>query len=487
MISTKVTTDGLMTQLGEEVIESYDTGEDGAPVATIITALLAFQRKDTKITEGTIAVTGTRAISITNRSILSVLLQLQESIGGYMYVDTDRQLQWPTSIGADTGQQIRYKKNLMGITRDIDYNGYCTKLHLTGQEALSALDIGPVSPTITTDVTYAYFTLAETYSAYEGWTGEGDALPSHIAIWRENAAPAWVHAGGVGCSGNWWANPGYGSDGDFGNYAEYDGPSGSGIPGGGQSTPLTCVLASATYNKVQYRMYAANSIKIEVNDTTDGWVSIYDGDPGTNNVTHSKTFAARVCTGVRITGYYDGVWYAEFNINEVELEEADETDVTADFVQGAWENILRAAIADYDAGEDYTIEYTHANYMVAWDKIVDADDLVARVVTNKYEAYALAIQESAELILDELKEVPITYSIDAVDLSENEDFDFSFEALVLGSIVTVIDEELGIEVSVRVVKLTHQDLLHPQDIQLELSTRVKDINDYLSDLPKKFS
>ena len=107
MIITEVTTDGLMSQLGEEVVESYDTGETGTPIGDIVTALLALQRKTTKITEGTISVTGDRAISVTNRTILSVLLQLQESIGGYMYVDTDRKLQWPTTIGEDKGQQIR--------------------------------------------------------------------------------------------------------------------------------------------------------------------------------------------------------------------------------------------------------------------------------------------------------------------------------------------------------------------------------------------
>jgi len=490
VIKTAIACDGLMARLGEEIIESYDTGPDGATVETIVEALLAFQRKATKITKGTISVTGTRALSIDSpRSILSALLQLQESVGGYLYVDNDLVLQWPTDIGENKGQQIRYRKNLIGIERDINYGDYCTKLHPTGgDEALSDIEVGPVEPTITTDVTYAYFTLAETYAAYLGWTGEGDTLPANIKVWRENASPSWVHAGGS-CSGNYWTNPGYGSDGSETGYAEYDGPTSCGIQGpGGNSTPLTCTMAEATYNKVKYKLYltgSANTIKIDVY-SGGGWVTVYEGSPGTNEQWHEKSFTARTCTAVRIIGYNSYSYCAEFNITEVQLQEADETDVTSDFVQGAWENVIRCAIGDYDSGEDYTIEYTHADYLVAWDKIVDADDLVARAVTNKYEAYAISIREAGILMLDEMKEVPITYTIDTLDLSRNEDWDFSFDALQLGSIVPVIDEDLGISVSVRVVKITKPDLLSSQQMKLELSTRVKDISTYLADLHKRF-
>jgi len=485
-----ISCDGLMAQLGDEIIESYDTGPDGADVETIVDALLAFQRKATKITKGTISVTGTRALSIDSpRSILSALLQLQESVGGYLYVDNDLVLQWPTDIGEDKGQQIRYRKNLISIEEDEKLSEYCTKLHITGGgESLSDIEVGPVSSVITTDETYAYFTLAEIYAAYLGWTGEGDALPANIKVWRENASPSWVHAGGS-CSGNYWTNPGKGSDGSETGYAEYDGPTSCGIQGpGGNSTPLTCTMAEATYNKVKYKLYltgSANTIKIDVYSGGE-WVTVYQGSPGTNEQWHEKSFTARTCTAVRIIGYNSYSYCAEFNITEVQLQEADETDVTSDFVQGAWENIIRCAIGDYDSGEDYTIEYTHADYLMAWDKITDADDIVAKAVTNKYEAYAISLREAGILLLDEMKEVPISISIDTLDLSRNGDWNFDFEELQLGSIVAVIVEVLNISVSIRVVKLTKPDLLSPQHMELELSTRVKDISTYLADLHKRF-
>jgi len=475
-----------MTQLGDEIIPSYDTGPDGAEVETIVEALLAFQRKATKITKGTISVTGTRALSIDSpRSILSALLQLQESVGGYLYVDNDLVLQWPTDIGEDKGQQIRYRKNLISIEEDEKLSEYCTKLHITGGgESLSDIEVGPVSPTITTDETYAYFTLAEIYAAYLGWTGEGDALPANIKVWRENASPTWRDAGGS-CSGGSWVNPSNGSDGDTGTYAEY-----LDIPGGGgASTPLTCDVPDATYNRVRYYvwMYGSTGQRIKIDVYSDGeWQTVYDGDPGSDNAWHEVGFAARNCTHVRIIFYNTSAYSKDVNVHELQLLEADEVDVTSDFEQGAWENIIRCAVGDYDSGETYTIEYTHADYLVAWDKIVDADDIVAKVATNKYEAYAISLREAGILLLDEMKEVPVSISIDTLDLSRNGDWNFDFEKLQLGSIVAVIVEVLDISVSIRVVKITKPDLLSSQQMKLELSTRVKDISTYLADLHKRF-
>jgi len=70
-------------------------------------------------------------------------------------------------------------------------------------------------------------------------------------------------------------------------------------------------------------------------------------------------------------------------------------------------------------------------------------------------------------------------------LSQSEELGFSFEALQLGSTITVIDEDLGIDVSVIVVKIEHPDLLHPEQITLELANRTKDITDTLAEVYDK--
>lgn len=489
MIITTTEANGLLAQLAEEVIESYDTGPDGTDPESFVDALLARQRKTTKITKGTISATGTIAIQVTDtRTILSVLLEGQQSVGGYIVVNDDRTLDWTTDIGEDKGQQIRLRKNLLGLERYTNYDNLCTKLHFSGSsDKLSDIEVGPVSPTIATDASYAYFTLAEQYAAYLGWTGGGDALPDNIKVWKENASPSWVHAGGS-VTGTWWQNPSQASNGDDGDYAEYLGPSNYGIPAGGNSATLTATLSEATYNKVGYDIYLGHpsecTIVIEVNDTTEGWVTVYDGAPGTNDTWYEKTFQARVCTGVRITAYNNrSSGYTIFNITELQLLEADEIDETSKFVQGAWDNILRCAIGDYDSGGTYTIEYTHANYLIAWDKVSDADDLVARVLSTPSASYSISLLEYGRLLLDDIKEAEVTYVGNAINLAE-VDAGFSFDELELGSIVTVIDEDLGIDVQVRVVRIEFPDLLTPEKFILELSSQLRDITDVIAELSR---
>jgi len=486
MIITEIETDGLMARLGEEIIESYDTGSSGKAVEDIVDDLLAFQRKATKITKGTISVTGTRGLSITNQTILMALLQLQESIGGYMYVDNNRALQWATSIGEDKGQQVRYRKNLVGITRDIDYGGYCTKLHPTGggSESLSDITKDKVAVDKDSDASYGYLTLRETYACYDGWTGVGDALPGNIVIYETDdyywVLPTTLATGHAG-----WTDWAKAYDDNVTTYAI------SGEVGGGVWGPyLTMGVSDNYYDRVRIKISTYDEqdverVQIDVTPTTDpeDWTNVVD-DPGYEGIWHTYNFTSQRVRRVRIRikpTYTDEVMVFEIQMG------TNITVVTSDFVQGANEHILRCAIGDYNAGATYYVSYTYANYLVAWDKITDDDDIVAKTVTNKYEAYAISILEAAILLLDELKEIPITYKIWAIDLSKNEDFDFSFDELQLGSILTVIDEELGIDVSVRVVTLKHPDLLNPQNIELELSTRVKDISDYLADLSKKFS
>jgi len=72
-------------------------------------------------------------LTVTNQSILWALLQLHEIVGsGYIYVDNDRVFHWLDDIGEDKGQQIRYRKNLEGITRETDWGSLCTRLYPIG-------------------------------------------------------------------------------------------------------------------------------------------------------------------------------------------------------------------------------------------------------------------------------------------------------------------------------------------------------------------
>lgn len=287
-------------------------------------------------------------LSVTNQSILWALLQLYDIVGeGYIYVDNDRKLQWPSDIGDDTGQQIRYRKNLQGITKEIDWGRLTTRLYPIGNDvALSDLTVVKEACTKDSDASYGYVTLTGQYTAYNDWTAAGDALPSHVLVYEDDVA------------------------------------------------------------------------------------------------------------------------------------------VTADFVQGADERTVRCAIGDYNGAADYTVTYQRADYLMAWDDIATYG-ILTHSWTDKSIGTAGTLLTRGRLELTNAKTPPITYKIQAADLSIYDGF--SFDALQLGSIVTVIDEELGIDVSVRVTRLTRPDLLAPQRMYLELSNKTKSLADSISDIHKQIT
>jgi hypothetical protein len=93
---------------------------------------------------------------------------------------------------------------------------------------------------------------------------------------------------------------------------------------------------------------------------------------------------------------------------------------------------------------------------------------------------AQALLDWANELLAQYKDPPTTYSINAVDLSTQQGFDF--EALQLGSTVKVIDEDLGIDIEATVVRLYYPDLSKPHEMQVELDNAVRDITDSMANL-----
>ena len=90
---------------------------------------------------------------------------------------------------------------------------------------------------------------------------------------------------------------------------------------------------------------------------------------------------------------------------------------------------------------------------------------------------ATLLSWASELLADYSAPV-ISYRINSIDLSAHTGF--TFEALQLGSTVTVIDEDLGIDIEAIVVKIEHPDLLNPQEMRVELANTTRDVSDTLS-------
>lgn len=111
-------------------------------VEEIIDDLLTYDMQLPAVTKGTIAAAygdAIRLLKASDKTLLQAIMTLQQCLGGYVEVDDTRKLNWSATVGEDKGQQIRYRKNLTGIERDIDYSPqtffnrvYCYGRHTGG-------------------------------------------------------------------------------------------------------------------------------------------------------------------------------------------------------------------------------------------------------------------------------------------------------------------------------------------------------------------
>jgi phage minor structural protein len=130
MITTRIDALDFLAQLGDEIV--FDYTATSQTITQICTALLAFQLHTTPITLGTIQPVVTRSIEVQQDTILGVLQGLRDTVGGYIEVDTSRRLNWWNDIGENKGQQIRYKKNIKGLSRTREYTNFGNRLYCYG-------------------------------------------------------------------------------------------------------------------------------------------------------------------------------------------------------------------------------------------------------------------------------------------------------------------------------------------------------------------
>lgn len=88
----------------------------------------------------------TVSLSLQGASIYEALQELHEAIGGEYYVGPNRRLYWYTRIGAYTGQQIRYRKNLIGIEKSVDRSELATRIYAYGAGNTKATQVALTAP-----------------------------------------------------------------------------------------------------------------------------------------------------------------------------------------------------------------------------------------------------------------------------------------------------------------------------------------------------
>jgi len=154
----------------------------------------------------------------------------------------------------------------------------------------------------------------------------------------------------------------------------------------------------------------------------------------------------------------------------------DTVDNSGVWTQGADEHTLRCDAGDYAGGSTYTVTYVHADFIKAWDTIGLYGLVDGEYASGDIE-YAANLLAAARLQLDILKYPKITFAIKLVDLSELPGF--SFETLLLGSTVKVIDEELGLEFTDSIIMIRRPDYADMMSLEIELSNRVITLGDLL--------
>lgn len=131
-----------MQQLKGEYVEYYDALDS---CADHVAAYLAQQVSSTPVFLGTIEPTFDRDITVERDYIYTALMNLRKTVGGYIQVDPYRKLNWYYSLGQPTGQQIRYHKNMTGMSEDVDWHNFGNKLYVYGDGI--DLTTGGVYPT----------------------------------------------------------------------------------------------------------------------------------------------------------------------------------------------------------------------------------------------------------------------------------------------------------------------------------------------------
>jgi len=442
--ATRIDALDFLAQLGDETVLDYSADEKAAD--TIIDELLALQHNTPAVTAGTIDYTTVLSITVPQDTILGVLMRLQEMLGGYIYVDNDRALHWLEDIGEDKGQQIRYRKNLKNIRRTIDYSNFANRIYVygagEGEERITLSNRICQSALVPgTDIAAKYLQAAE---------------PFDFIL----APSSWI----VGTKYPTGANWKWGAGGRFLNITIGQG--------------ATIKEAYLKFPDSAFSGVVVNS-KIHGEDADDAatfsTLADYDGRPRTTAVVNWNAIESWTGGGERISPditsiiqeIVDRPGWASGKAMVIFWDDHDGGSTDDNYFrirEGSLPPVLY--IAYESEAEDY-IEDTVSQ--------AEYGGIFTKTLINKAITDAGTLYQWASLKLLEMKDPYISYEIDMANLVAAG---MDFEALQLGSIVRVIDEDLGINVSARIVKIL-RDLSNPMNIKVEIANKAQDVIDQL--------
>jgi len=167
--------------------------------------------------------------------------------------------------------------------------------------------------------------------------------------------------------------------------------------------------------------------------------------------------------------------YIRYGVNMQGIEKQEDPTglCTRLYPLGYGEGVNQLTIKEVNGGLPYLQADTVAQYGVIAKTWVD------RSIEN-----AETLKARAQAILEELKIPRVTYRVDASELYKitNDELD----KFRLGTLVRVIDEELGIDFTSRVVKYSKGDLFgNPAAVSLEIANKTQDVALSLADLESR--
>lgn len=160
-------------------------------------------------------------------------------------------------------------------------------------------------------------------------------------------------------------------------------------------------------------------------------------------------------------------------------------DDTANWQQGPDERILQSTVNGYNpaAATPWTLDYVHADYLIADDTVAAYGTLGGSYVDKNYEN-SPALISAARGYLDGTKQPRISHEIRVHDLARIYTSE-PFERLHLFDKINVWDDSLGVTTKDRVVAVKYGDLQDPTTFEIsvtnialaELSSRAANLSD----------
>jgi len=445
---------GLLSQLAREKVVDFVATEDDA--ADIVSDLLALQEHPSPLTEGDITISGTRSLTIPYDTILGAIQRLHESVGGYYWVDGDGAFHWTPDIGEDTGQILRFGRNLTSVRLTSDYSELRNRLYCFGAgEGEERVRLGEgrsvTRPLVSSDVAAYYYERApvsEWRFSLGGWGGRIIVGYPFSSYYRSGGAVRFpdvrVPQGATVTAAKL--------------YLTAHGTPGSGANVNSRVYGENVDNAASFTNAAAYTTRMANATTKYTWDSIESWTG---GNEYSFNV--QPIVQAIVNRGGWASGNAMALWWED--------HEGRTTDALQSRRARSDQNSQYSPRLEIDFEEAGAVDYIEDAASIEQYGFAGGPPLVDQSITDPATLFEWAVRQLSILAYPH-----VSYAAQAVDLSA---MGFPLDRILLGNIIRILDSDIDIDAKTRIVKLT-QNILERADVKVELSNRERTVLDKLN-------